>query len=325
MNLTKSDISKIRDIIQNSDRICIAGHKAPDGDCLGSVMALNELMKQLNKRADLYIEGKIPFNYRSFVDDDVLMKEYGGSIYDAAFILDCGDTKRLGIFGGAVENARLTVCIDHHKTNMSFADVNIIDPEKSSTGELLYDIMLAADYEITKKMAEYIYMAIITDTGKFSYSSTKGDTHRVAAKLIDIGVDVAEMDRVLYNSKPANVVKAYIECISSIRLYCGDKVGVAVITQDILRRNNVDMGDIDGVVEFIREIREVEVSCVLKENGPHETKVSLRSKNDVDVALISLKFGGGGHAKAAGFEIEDSIDNVREIIVKELETILCKK
>lgn len=311
-----NDVKEIFNLINSSQNICIAGHKAPDGDCIGSVMALYEFLKPCGKNLTVCIDGTIPFNYTAFVEKNIIAEEYDGSEFDLLFILDCSDAQRLGKFSDVFKNSKKTVCIDHHKTNDSYADINIIDSNMSSTGELLYDILNTSERQLTKKIAEYIYVAILTDTGKFSYSNTTGQTHQKTAGLIELGVDVAEIDNMIYNSKPSNVVKAFIECISGIELYYDNRFGIASITGDILERNNVNMGDIDGVVEFIREIKEVEVSCVLKEYEGKNTKVSLRSKNNIDVSDVSLIFGGGGHAKAAGFEIEDTVENTKKLLIE---------
>lgn len=316
--LNLNDIKKIMEIVDECNNICIAGHKNPDGDCIGSVMALYEFLIPFNKNLTVCIDGSIPYNYKPFVNEEIIAKEYNDNNFDVVFILDCSDVERLGKFINIINNTIKTVCIDHHKTNDNFADINIIDTDISSTGELLYDVIKATGKEITKKMAEYIYIAIVTDTGKFSYSSTSSYTHRKVADLIDLGVNVSKIDNLIYNSKPANIVKAYIECISGIELYYNNKVGITAITKKILNENNVDMGNIDGVVEFIREINEVEVSCVLKEYD-NNTKISLRSKsNEIDVSKISLRYGGGGHSKAAGFEINENIDKVKKLIINDL-------
>jgi len=311
-----NDVKEVFNLINSSQNICIAGHKAPDGDCIGSVMALYEFLKPFNKKLTVYIDGIIPFNYKSFVKEDVIAKEYDNNEFDLLFVLDCSDAERLGKFKDVLKNAKKSVCIDHHKTNESYADINIIDSSMSSTGELLYDILKISGRQLTKQIAEYIYIAILTDTGKFSYSNTTGKTHEKTAELIELGVDVAEIDNIVYNSKPSNVVKAFIECIGGIELYYDNKFGITSITKDILERNNVNMGDIDGVVEFIREIKEVEVSCVLKEYEEKNTKVSLRSKNDIDVSAVSVKFRGGGHARAAGFEIDDTVENTKKLLIE---------
>ena len=311
-----NDVKEVFNLINSSQNICIAGHKAPDGDCIGSVMALYEFLKPFNKNLTVCIDGIIPFNYKTFVDEDVIAKEYDNNEFDLLFVLDCSDAERLGKFKDVLKNAKKSVCIDHHKTNESYADINIIDSSMSSTGELLYDILKISGRQLTKQIAEYIYIAILTDTGKFSYSNTTGQTHKKTAELIELGVGVAEIDNIVYNSKPSNVVKAFIECIGGIELYYDNKFGITSITKDILERNSVNMGDIDGVVEFIREIKEVEVSCVLKEYEEKNTKVSLRSKNDIDVSAVSVKFRGGGHARAAGFEIDDTVENTKKLLIE---------
>lgn len=316
MSLIMNDVREIFSLVNSSTNICIAGHKAPDGDCIGSVMALYELLKPLNKNLTVCIDGNIPFNYKLFVDEDIILKEYDNKKFDLVVVLDCSDAERLGKFKDVILNATKTVCIDHHKTNEGYADINIIAPTMSSTGELLYDVLKVGNQNITKEIATFIYIAILTDTGKFSYSNTTSETHRKTAELIDLGVDIAYIDNVVFNSKPSNVVKAYIQCVSGIELYYENKFGIASITNDILKKNNVEMGDIDGIVEFIREINEVEVSCVLKEYTENNTKVSLRSKSHIDVSLVSLHFGGGGHSKAAGFEINDTLENTKKLLVE---------
>ncbi len=315
MNLVMNDVKEVFNLINNSQNICIAGHKAPDGDCIGSVMALYEFLKPLNKNITVCIDGKIPYNYQEFVYENILLQEYNNEEFDLLFILDCSDKDRLGKFKDVFINTKKSVCIDHHKTNNSYAHINIIDPSMSSTGELLYDVIKTSGNKISKEAATYIYLAILTDTGKFSYSNTSAETHKKTAELIELGVNVSEIDNIVYNSKPSNVVKAFIDCISTIELFYDNKLGIATISKEILEKNNVDMGDIDGVVEFIREINEVEVSCVLKEYETNNTKVSLRSKNNIDVSSISVMFNGGGHKKAAGFEINDNIENTKKIII----------
>jgi phosphoesterase RecJ-like protein len=311
-----NDVNEVFNLINNSYKICLAGHKAPDGDCIGSVMALYHFLKPFNKEVAIYIDGVIPFNYKAFVDESIIAKDYNNEEFDVLFVLDSSDTKRLGKFEPVLKNSKKTVVIDHHKTNEGFGDINIIDTEMSSTGELLYDILKSTGMSISKETAELLYVAILTDTGKFSYSNTSSHTHEKTAKLIELGVDVAEIDNIVYNSKPSNIVRAFIDCINNIELYYHNKFGITSITNEILNKNSAEMADVDGVVEYIREIKEVEVSCVLKEYEDN-TKVSLRSKNNIDVSLISVKYSGGGHAKAAGFEVNDNIENTKRLMIEE--------
>ena len=321
--MLKNDVKKIFNLINSSDKICIAGHKAPDGDCIGSVMALYNFLKPLNKNISVMIDGTIPFNYRAFVDGNIISENYNNEEFDLLFVLDSSDRKRLGKFEGLLEHSKKTVVIDHHITNEGFGDINIIEPAMSSTGELLYDVFKLADMEISKETAVLIYIAVLTDTGKFSYQNTTAKTHIKTAELIDLGVNVSEIDNIVYNSKPANIVKAFMDCVSGLELYYDNKLGITAITKEILNKNNAQMADVDGIVEYIREIKEVEVSCLLKENDIG-TKVSLRSKNKVDVAAVSLKYQGGGHARAAGFDINENLENTKKIILEEFKEYFVK-
>ena len=136
-----NDVNEIFNLINSSYKICIAGHKAPDGDCIGSVMALYHFLKPFNKNVSVFIDGLIPYNYKVFVDENIIAKDYNNEEFDILFVLDCSDSKRLGKFEEALKNSKKTIVIDHHKTNEGFGDINIIDTEMSSTGELLYDIL----------------------------------------------------------------------------------------------------------------------------------------------------------------------------------------
>jgi phosphoesterase RecJ-like protein len=320
----KDNIKEFFNEIDNSEKICVIGHVAPDGDCIGSVMALYEFLSvEYNKDVYFGFDGKIPYNFRSYIDESLILTDFEDKKFDLLIVLDCADEERLGRYKSLISNSKKIICIDHHKTNTEFADINIVDPTISSTGELLFHILNYENKKTSLKMAEYIYTAIITDTGNFAYSSTTATTHRVAAELIDIGVDVANIDNLIFNSKPISTVKAYIDCISNINFYYDNKLGIAKISDEIIKRNNANINDIEGIVEFIREISEVEISCVLKEYNQELTKVSLRSKNDIDVSEVSVKFNGGGHAKAAGFQINANLEEAEAIVVKELEKYIC--
>lgn len=316
----KDNIKEFFSAIDNSDKICVIGHVAPDGDCIGSVMALYEfLISEYDKDINLGFDGKIPYNLKSYIDESLILTDFEDKKFDLLIVLDCGDEERLGKYKTLIPNSNKIICVDHHKTNTEFADINIVDHTISSTGELLFHILKLENKQISLKMAEYIYTAIITDTGNFAYSATTSTTHRVAAELIDIGVDVAKVDNKIFNSKPISTVKAYIDCISNINFYHDNKLGIAKISDEIVKRNDANINDIEGIVEFIREINEIEISCVLKEYNQELTKVSLRSKNNIDVSEIATKFEGGGHAKAAGFQINGNLEEAEAIIVKELE------
>ncbi len=315
--ISKSKVYELFEYIKNADKICLVGHISPDGDCIGSVMALYDYVKNnLKKDVCVAFDGDIPFNYTYYLSNAIEFSGSNTEEFDLTIVLDCGDDDRLGINKCVVLNAKKTICIDHHKTNTGFADLNIVYPEISSTGELLYEILAIGNVDITLFMADCLYVAIVTDTGNFIYSSTSSNTHIVAAKLLELGIDTTSITNRLYASTPVDVMKAYIECISSINFYYDNKFALSKITQDIVKRNDIRLNDIQGVVEFMREINEVEISCVLKEYSSNSTKVSLRSKNKFDVSEIAQKLGGGGHKRAAGFQLEMSLDEAESKLIE---------
>lgn len=321
--IVMNNIDEFFDSIEKSKCICLVSHKYPDGDSLGSLLMLNEYIKSINKQVDVFVEGKIPYNYEMFISNDIIKREYDNNqFYDLLIVLDCGDESRLGKFSKIINNSSKIICVDHHVTNTNFAHINIVDSKISSTGELLYEIFQSANKKITKKMAEYIYISIITDTGKFTYANTSSSTYKIVGKLVDLGIDILEINNNLYNSKPIKIVKTFIEIISNIEFYYNNKFGIAKVTQSMLSDNEVNMDDIDGIVEFIREIKEVEISCILKEINLNEVKISLRSKNDIDVSKIAQEYGGGGHKRAAGLTLYNSIEKSKDEIIDAFKTIL---
>ena len=321
--IAMNNIEGFFDYIEKSKNICLISHQYPDGDSLGSLLMLNEYIISIEKQADIFVEGKIPYNYEMFIDKDVIKFKYDeNKHYDLLIVLDCGDVSRLGKFSKIINNTSKIICVDHHVTNTNFAHINIVDSNISSTGELLYKIFTSTNKKLTKQMAEYIYISIITDTGKFTYANTSSNTYKIVGELVDLGINILEINNKLYNSKPIKVVKTFIQIISSIEFYYNNKFGIAKITQAMLSKNKVNMDDIDGIVEFIREINEIEISCILKEINSNEVKVSLRSKNDIDVSKIAQQYDGGGHKRAAGFTLYKSLEKSKDEIIGSFRTIL---
>lgn len=312
----ENKILQFHKTILESKKICLLSHKNPDGDSLGSIFAIHEYLKSLNKNVDIFIDGKIPYNYKFIIPENTINYTYNDTDYDTTIILDCGDIQRLGKFKNILNKSKTSVCIDHHVTNTEFADINLIDDKISSTGELLYTIFINLKTNISKKIAEYLYISIITDTGRFTYSNTTSNTYTIAGELLNLGVDNEYINNMLYNSKPVNVVKTFIDCISNIEFYFSNKLGITAVTRDSLEKNNIHIDDIDGIVEFIREINEVKIACVLKEVSNNNIKVSLRSKNNIDVSKIAQKYNGGGHKYAAGFTINMNVNDAKLEIIK---------
>lgn len=301
----------------------IAGHIRPDGDCTGSCLALYQYLSDYYPDIDLqiYLE-EIPNSFRMLKDWEKIRHEAPeGKEYDAFFALDCGDTGRLGFAGVLFEQAKKTVCIDHHISNEAFADINYIVPDASSTSELVYRILDSE--KIKKETAEALYLGIVHDTGVFQYSCTKPSTMEAAARLLEKGINGQEIiEKTFYEKTYAQnqiLGKALLE---SIRILDGQVI-FSYITESSMEFFGVGPKDLEGIVSQLRVTQGVEVAIFLYELKQGEFKVSLRSKERVDVSKVAQYFGGGGHIRAAGLTMQgtphDVINNLTGQIAIQLE------
>ncbi len=279
----------------------IAGHVRPDGDSVGSCLAVfNYITDNFpDIRADLYLE-PVPEKFSFLKNSDRILDPDTADTsvtYDIFFSLDCGDAERLGKAYTFFKSAEHTVCVDHHITNSSFADVNEVHPGASSTAELIYRMM--DPEKVTEEIAECLYTGIALDTGIFRYPCTSPETMRIAGELMAKGIPYPEIiDKVYYiRTYPQQRIRG--KAFEGARLYLGGACIVSVITKADMDECGASHEDLDEIVSELRSTAGVEVSVFLYESGDGY-KISLRSASRVDVARIAQKFGGGGHARAAG-------------------------
>ena len=299
--------------------VAIAGHVRPDGDCVGSCMGLYQYIKEWYKEieVDVYLE-EIPESFKKLIGTagDILHTAKEGKEYDLFIAMDCGDAGRLGFSGALFEQAKTTLCIDHHVSNASFADENYIVPEASSTSELVYGLL--EKEKITTEVAECLYLGIVHDTGVFSYSCTSPETMEIAADLMRRGIRSFEIiDKTFYEKTYAQnqiLGRALLESF----LFMDGKCIVSYISKKIMDFHEVTAKDLEGIVSQLRVTNGVKVAMFLYETAPQEYKVSLRSSDDGDVSKVAQYFGGGGHKKAAGVTmkgtVHDIINNLSEQI-----------
>lgn len=315
-------VNQLRKTIINSNKIALISHKDPDGDCLGSLLGLGEMLNNIGKKVFMFIEGEIPLNYRFLPTIEKIISKPTEDNFDMVILLDSSDIDRIGIMNAIVNKSNSCYCIDHHESNKGFCDINIIEPNYSSTGEIIYEISKLLDFKISVDTAINLYTAILTDTGKFIYDNTSPQTLRYVAELLDKNFGFSDVVDKIYGNDDKNIFMAKSRILSEVEFYFDGKLSLGVINQAILDEFNIAMKDIDGIVEAIRDIRGVGVSCVLKQVRPDKTKVSLRSKGDFNVSDISLLFDGGGHKRAAGFDINDNLENSKLILINELSKYL---
>ncbi len=312
---------KIIDEVRDARTIGISGHERPDGDCVGSVMGLYLYLKKALPGAeiDVYLEKPAEIFHCIHRIDDIRSESRADMVYDVFFALDC-NAERLGDIGAVYQNARKRINIDHHISNTGSGDINIIEPERSSTCELLYDLL--EKEQLDEEIAKALYIGLIHDTGVFKYSNTSPKTLQIAAELIQFGFDFPKLiDETFYE-------KTYVQSqimgraiLESIR-FLGGKCIVSMVNKKTMGFYQAQPKDLDGIVNQLRIVKGVECAIFMYEVKPMEYKVSLRSNGIVDVEAIAVQFGGGGHVRAAGCYMNgtyhDAINNLSIHIEEQL-------
>ena len=311
-NLFKNAIDKIKD----SKSICVISHVNPDGDSIGSTLALGmALMTNVKGTITVAKSDVIPESFTFLSGIEEYREINKGEKFDLLITLDCSDSYRLGNYSWIMENSNYVINIDHHVSNNNFGNLNIVDSGASSTGEIVYRLLTKMGITITKEIATLLYVAISTDTGSFKYDSTSSSTHRIAANLLECDIDLNCITRNIYQSRSLSKTNTLIGALNTLKLYNDNKIGIVFVTQDMLNKTNSSIYDVEGIIDFVRDIDTVEVACILKEVHPLEIKASFRSKKYVDVAKIAEYFNGGGHKRAAGCTIKDNIKNAEKEIL----------
>jgi phosphoesterase RecJ-like protein len=315
----KHSFEAIIQAINAADSILLYTHVLMDGDTLGSAVALCKTFRNMGKRAYILIEDPIP-EYLFFLEKDYCTFDCDIIAEpDISIAVDCTDIERFEKRRTKFLQGKLKICIDHHHTSGYFADLNYVDEHVAATGELVYKLLKLMNTVIDQEIAEALYVAITTDTGNYQYTNTTAESHRTTADLFEIGVDLGKISVELYQNVRPEKLKLTGEILKTIEMYCGNRVALAYVTQKVLAETNSSLEESEGIVETLRSIRGVEVSVFIKEVSPTETKVGMRAKNYANVAEMMLKFGGGGHIKAAGCTINAPLAEAKALIIQEVE------
>ena len=307
--------------IQIAEKIVVLTHEAPDGDAIGSSLALQLALKQLNKESDVIIpEYSKLFSFLPGATD--VLQESNIKDYDLAIALDCGDLKRLKYGEEYFETAKRKIQIDHHGSNTMFADLNFVNPASPACCEILVEMFNYYGINIDKEIGSCLVAGIITDTGGFRYPKTSAETFEFTAELLQKGVNVSDIYKRVQDTKTRANFELTKLVIDRMEILEDGKVTFTYITQEDSKRIGAEVGDHEGLVEIGRDIEGVEVSIFIREKEDGSFKVSLRSNSYVNVADICLLFGGGGHQMAAGCAFKDDKDVVKEKLLKEIRKVL---
>lgn len=323
MKTTPKIALRIADVLRQSTTICVVGHTRPDGDCVGSQLALTLALKADGKKVECWNEDPIPQKYR-FLDPDHLMQApREGFEFDSVVTIDSASLERLGKADSCIAKRKLLINIDHHESNTRFGDINWVSAREPSTGELVYKLLKAGRWQITKQIANCLFTAISTDTGSFQYPTTRPGTYHIAGELVSRGADLARICDEVYQSFPLSRARLLKHVYSHFKLTHHNRISYLWLKKADFARTGTDTADAEGVIDHIRAIEPVVVACVFEEIEPNLIHVSLRSKSDkVNVSEIAAQFGGGGHPAAAGAEIKGTPLSVQRRVIAAIKKAL---
>lgn len=296
--------------LKERQNILILTHQNPDGDTLGSGMALYYALKQMGKRACLLCSDPFPqkFGY--------LFTEYQQEEIhpDLVVSVDVADTKLLGKVSGCYAD-QIEICIDHHISNRIEAPMRYIDAKAAATCEIVYQLIQVLGETITKEIANCLYTGIITDTGCFKFSNTTPRTHQIAAALMELQCDFESINRKLFDTKTRGQIEVERTVLDSMEFYQENRIALVVVPQKLVQETKIDSADLDGIASIPRQIEGVEVGITLKERPEGGYKASVRTCLYADASAICGKLGGGGHVRAAGCAINRPLEEAKQLIL----------
>ena len=309
-------IDQILKCIKKSKNIVIVTHENPDGDAVGSSLAMYHALKGLKKNVDIIIpEYAKCFNELPGIDE--VIKE-SDKVYDLAISLDAATDKLLNVWVKYFREADQRIVIDHHSTNTMFGDINYVDLSAPACAQVVYMLIRHYRWKITPEIGTCIMAGIITDTGGFQYSGVSKDTFNIAAELLDVGVNISKVYKKVFDTKTRSSFELRRIAIDRMEFLEDGKIAFTYVTNEDERKVNAGVGDYEGIVSEGRSVESVEVSIFLHELKDGEFKISLRSNSYVNVSDVCIMFGGGGHIRAAGAKMTADPLVIRDKVVNEV-------
>ena len=311
--------------IKDGQHILIVSHAEPDGDSVGSLVALGLALAKLDKKITMHTPSPIPAVYRFLPGTGQIVHQIqNADIYDLALVLDCGDLTRIGETSAEIGRIPILINIDHHVSNTGFGHIQYIDTDACATAEIVYRLINALEIPFDKAIATSIYTGILTDTGSFRFSNTNQAAFAISKAMTDAGVEPHNVAQRVFGTYSLGRIKLLNMALNSIEISENGKLSMMTVTRSMLNTTGTNTEDLDGMINYARRIEDVKVAALIHEikNGAgkftnmNRYHVSLRSDSSVDVAKIAGKFGGGGHASAAGFQIESTLVALKSKIIE---------
>lgn len=308
-------LGQVIELIEKHDRFAITSHIRPDGDSLGSSLALCWILKGLGKEAEVIMCDQVPHAYTRLPgSQDVRVIEDIDRDYDAVFVIECSDVTRPGIPHLGDE---FVVNIDHHSTTALFGHLNWIDSTAAAVGEMIYNLAKAIGARITAEIASCVYAALLTDTGSFHFSNTTERTFKIASELVRYGAQPAKLSQAIFYNYPFARIQLVGSVLSTLERDESGRIAWIRMTRQVMESTGASEEDSDNIINYPLTIGDVEAVAFFREQSNSVYRISLRSKNRVNVALVAEEFGGGGHTNAAGFTVQADYDELcREVVEK---------
>jgi len=314
--MTKGDLKNAVRILRECSNFLIAGHVSPDGDCLGCMCGLGLVLQGLGKSAVLVSPDGVPDLYRFLPGSDRVVREVPADRrFDAAIVVDCEGLDRLGIVAEALPLCGRVLGIDHHSGGQPGLDLQLVDPSAASCSEIVVELLKEAGIKIEHNVAECLLTAVVTDTGSFRFSNVKPSTLRVAATLIEAGASVNRIARRIYETRSLSSIKLLGMALSAVHTTADGQIAYTSITRDQMALSSAADAETEGIVNYVRSVRGAQVGILFRECSDGSTKVSLRSRDGLEISQVARLFGGGGHRTAAGCTVKRPLSETIDLVL----------
>lgn len=307
------ELQKIAELLLQADTVSLVPHTSPDADALGSCFAVAQVLGGLGKEAVVYTDEPAPA-YLSFLQGKSQVFEGAARQFDVCLCLDCGDLQRLSTRSALLGCARYSINVDHHYTNTYYADFNYVDADASSTGEICCQLIALMEAPMSAQTATCLYTAITADTGGFRYSNTTPQTMRVAAELLESGVDIWKVNRSIFDTVSIGKLHLNGRLAQNVQVYENGLIASVEATQDMIQESGASDEEVNNIVDIARQVAGSEAAVSFKETK-QGIKVSMRSNEYLDVGEVAVAFGGGGHKRAAGMTMQGSLPEVKDCVI----------
>ena len=316
MTTKDNKLAEIRDAILQRQRFVITSHARPDGDAIGSQLAMAYALRALGKSVRMVDSDPAPLQFQPFpgVGDIEIMKEFNGEC-DAVLVMECGDLSRTGMKGF---EKYFIINIDHHVGNTMYGAINWFDEGAAACGEMVFDVIEALGVRLTAEMATHVYIAIMTDTGGFHFGHITPHTFEICRRCAEAGAEPAAIARTVYDSSTLGRLRLMGAVLHSLELEAAGRTALVHMSLKMLADCGATQEDSDGLINLPLTVKEIVAVAFFKEISPDSYRISLRSKGDVDVNRVAAVFGGGGHKNAAGCSLNGRYDDLRKKVLEEL-------